>query len=267
MSDPKQLDQLTQQIQQSAKYRHLSIDLIRRIGARELAVRKSQKEAVKATKNKLHQVGGAYQERKIDYAKAMAQLQAAQDNDVAFQQACQDVMKLHSSTRERISILDDFYSTIFAQLPPIHTLVDIASGLNPLAVSWMSLPPDVTYTAYDIYDDMMTFLADFLAMVGINGRSQTRDVIGNPPTEPTDLTLILKTLPCLEQVDKSAAANLLDALNSTHILITYPAQSLGGRNKGMIAHYTAHFEGLVNGRNWHYQTFQFTTELAFLITT
>lgn len=268
MSNADQLDQLTNQIRQSPKYRHLSPDLIRRIGARELAVRKSQKEAVKATKNKLHQVGGAYQERKIDYAKAMAQLQAAQQNDDdTFRQACQDVMQLHSSTRERIPILDEFYSTIFAQLPPMHAIVDIASGLNPLAVSWMDLPDDVTYTAYDIYEDMMDFLAEFLALVGINGRSQTRDVIGNPPTEPTDLTLILKTLPCLEQVDKSTATNLLDALNSKHILITYPAQSLGGRSKGMIEHYTAHFEDLVNGRNWTYQTFQFTTELAFLITT
>ena len=267
MQNEDQLEKLVTQINQSPKYRHLSPDLIRRIGARELTVRKSQKEAVKATKNKLHQVGGAYQERKIDYAKALAQLQSSQDNPDSLRQACQSIMKLHSSTRERISILDDFYSTVFAQLPPIHSIVDIACGLNPLAVSWMDLPTDATYSAYDIYDDMMGFLAEFLAMVGIENQCQTRDVIGNPPTEPCDLALILKTLPCLEQVDKTAATNLLDALNAKHILITYPAQSLGGRSKGMVENYTAHFEGLINGRNWQYQTFTFPTELAFLLTT
>ncbi len=267
MKNETQLDQIVQQVSKSSKYRHLSPDLIRRIGARELAVRRNQKEAVKGTKNKLHQVGGAYQESIIDYAKTLVQLQSAQDNPELLSQTCQKIMELHSSTRERLPILANFYRTIFAQLPPIHSIVDVACGLNPLAVSWMGLPQDVHYTAYDIYGDMMIFLADFLAMVGVNGRTQTRDIIGHPPTEKCDLALILKTLPCLEQVDKTAASQLLDALNAKHILITYPAQSLGGRSKGMIANYTAHFESLANGRNWTYQQFTFPTELAFLITT
>ncbi len=265
MTDKEALEKLVEQVRKSAKYRHLSPDLIRRIGVRELAVRRNQKEAVKATKNKLHQVGGAYQERKIDFDRMIAQLAAAKDDPAILRQTCREIMSLHSSTRERLPILDEFYTTIFAQLPPITTVVDVACGLNPLALPWMPLHPDVTYYAYDIYEDMMGFLADFLQMVGVNGRAQTRDVIGNPPTEPCDLALVLKTLPCLEQVDKSAATQLLDAINAQYILITYPAQSLGGRNKGMAEHYTAHFKSLINGRNRPYQRFEFQTELAFLV--
>lgn len=265
MTNNDELDKLVAQVANSAKYRHLSPDLIRRIGARELAVRRSQKEAVKATKNKLHQVGGAYQEKPVDFARAFAQLDAAKSVPDMLRQTCRELMSLHSSTRERLPILDEFYAAIFAQLPPITSIVDVACGLNPLALPWMTLAPGATYHAYDIYADMMSFLADFLPMMGVNGRSQTRDVIGNPPTEPCDLALILKTLPCLEQVDKNAATNLLDAINAEYVLITYPAQSLGGRNKGMTANYTAHFEALMNGRNWQVQRFEFPTELAFLV--
>jgi 16S rRNA (guanine(1405)-N(7))-methyltransferase len=58
----QQLDKLLEAIQSSSKYRHIDIDLIRAIGTSELEKRRTLKEAIKATKNKLHQVGGAYQE-------------------------------------------------------------------------------------------------------------------------------------------------------------------------------------------------------------
>ena len=72
-------------------------------------------------------------------------------------------MSLHASTRERLPILDGFYSTVLAALPAPRRVLDIACGLNPLASSWMPLAPDVTYTAYDIYSDMMQFIARLYA--------------------------------------------------------------------------------------------------------
>ncbi|MCA9955770.1 MAG: hypothetical protein KC434_13670, partial [Anaerolineales bacterium] len=173
----------------------------------------------------------------------------------------------HASTRERLPILDEFYETIFFFFPPIHTVLDLACGLNPLVYPWLPLPGDVQFTAVDIYSDMLTFIQEFFELTGVNGRTQQRDIIGNPPTEPYDLILLLKTLPCLEQVDKNAAVNLLDKLNGRYLLISYPAQSLGGRSKGMVENYTQQFEALANGRNWQVQRFEFATELAFLVQT
>jgi 16S rRNA (guanine(1405)-N(7))-methyltransferase len=162
-------------------------------------------------------------------------------------------------------MLDDFYRTVFAHLPPIQRVIDIACGLNPLAHPWMLLPPDAEYLAYDIYGDMIAFLNEFMQLASIKGKAEVRDVIGRPPTEPADLIFILKTLPCLEQIDKTAATTLLDKINGRYLLITYPAQSLGGRRKGMIANYTAHFHNLATDRNWQFQQFEFETELAFLV--
>ncbi|MCB8943142.1 MAG: 16S rRNA methyltransferase [Ardenticatenaceae bacterium] len=257
------VDTLAQTILATSKYRHISPDLVRRIGERELAVRRSTKEAIKATKNKLHQVGGAYFEAKVDYQASLKLLRESNDRLAA----CRQLMQLHASTRERLPILDDFYRTIFAQLPPMQRVIDIACGLNPLAYPWMLLLPDAEYLACDIYGDMIEFLNGFMALSGIKGQAAVRDVIGRPPTIPADLILILKTLPCLEQVDKTAAATLLDQLNGRYLLITYPAQSLGGRRKGMIANYTDHFYSLANGRNWQVTQFEFETELAFLVET
>ena len=273
MSD---LERLTEQILASAKYREIAPELVRRIGAQELDKRRSLKEAVKATKNKLHQVGGAYQQTKLNYEKSLELLRETACTEPVevtvshpnqLRAICHQLMQAHASTRERLPILDEFYETIFANLPPIHTVLDLACGLNPLSYPWLPLPGDVEFTAVDIYGDMLNFIQDFFELAGVNGRTQQRDIIGNPPTEPYDLILLLKTLPCLEQVDKHAAVNLLDAVNGSYLVISYPAQSLGGRSKGMVENYTEQFMGLVNGRNWQLHRFEFATELAFLVKT
>ncbi|MEM7111608.1 MAG: 16S rRNA methyltransferase [Chloroflexota bacterium] len=261
------LNVLIDSILSTSKYRHVSPVLVRRIGERELRARPKLKEAIKATKNKLHQVGAAYQVGQIDYARALADLQDVAEDEAALRQQCQMLMQRHASTRERIPILEQFYTTIFADLPPTTSVLDVACGLNPLALPWMSLADGAEYIGYDIYADSIGFLQQFASVVGRNGRFATRDVITQPPTDPVDLALILKTLPCLEQVDKNASNTLLDAIQANYLVISYPARSLGGRRKGMVANYEQHLQGLASSRSWDYQRFEFETELAFLVQT
>jgi 16S rRNA (guanine(1405)-N(7))-methyltransferase len=262
----RELEALVTAVTQTAKYANISPDLVQRIGARELASRRTRKEAIKATKNKLHQIGGAYFEAKLDYGRMLAQLNAA-ENDSALRAVCIDLMRRHVSTKERLPFLEDFYAEVLKNTEDIRVVVDVACGLNPLAISWMPFNAEIEYHAYDIYADMIAFVGDFLGLMGVNGRAQTRDIISQPPTEPADLIFILKTLPVLEQVEKGAAARLLDALQARYLLISFPAQSIGGRGKGMVQNYEAQFYSWIDGRSWQVQRFEFPTELAFLVTT
>jgi len=265
MSD---LDKLVTAVSQSPKYQHVSPALIRRVGAAELAKRRSYKEAVKATKNKLHQVGGAYQDVRIDYDWALALLQESQRGGAeARREALAEVMRLHTSTRERLPILDRFYTETLAGLPPIHSVLDVACGLNPLARDWMPLAADAVYLAYDIYEDMMAFLGGYFALAGIPGKAEVRDVAAEPLVEPVDLALLLKTLPVLAQIDKTAVPRLLDSLQARYLLVSFPAKSLGGRQKGMAENYEAQFAGWIEGRGWAVEKFSFENELAFLVET
>jgi 16S rRNA (guanine(1405)-N(7))-methyltransferase len=263
----QQLEKLITAVQKSSKYQHLTPELVRQVGERELTIRRSFKAALKATKNKLHQVGGAYLDRKIDYEKARLQLEIAAHQPDQLRAACLDVMSLHASTRERLPILDTFYTQIFAHLPPIHVVLDIASGLNPLALPWMPLADNATYLACDIYADLMHFLQQVMPLFDVQAKAFVQDVVSQPPTAQVDLALILKTLPVLEQVDKTAASRLLDRVQANYILITFPVHSLGGRRKGMVENYAIRFAEWVNGRSWQVQRFDYETELAFLVTT
>jgi 16S rRNA (guanine(1405)-N(7))-methyltransferase len=263
----KQLQALIEAVSSSKKYRQVSPDLIRSVGQRQLERTPSWKAAVKATKNKLHQVAGAYQAAKIDYGQALILLREKAGSPAEFREACRQIMRWHISTRERLPILDDFFAETLLNVPAVHTVLDVACGLNPIAWPWMPFDDQVNYSAYDIYADTMRFVQDFMHLAGINGRAETRDVICNPPTQPVDLAFILKTLPCLEQLDKMAATTLIDAIQARYLLISYPVTSLGGRRKGMITNYDNHFRNLATGRRWSVNRFEFATELAYLVET
>lgn len=263
------LEQLMTDVSRSSKYRDICPELISLIGAQELEKRRNVKEAIKATKNKLHQVGGAYLDGRDNRADWLAKLQQALDlgQPDQLKNSCQHIMGYHASTRERLPILEEFYATLFAQLPPIHSILDIACGLNPLSLPWMPLPQPPTYYAYDIYQNMMHFLTAYFELMHIEGDSQARDVIQSCPARPVDLALVLKVLPCLEQLDKQAAQRLLHTINARHIVVSYPIQSLGGKSKGMASYYEEHFKRLIETDNWQVRKLEFATELVFLIDT
>ncbi len=268
------IDRLIKAVLKSSKYRHVCLPLIQHIGAHELQVRRNLKAAVKATKGKLHQIGGAYFENPIDYERAWHTLQesSAEDSDT-LRRACQNLMALHVSTKERLPILETFYATTLADIGPIHTVLDLACGLNPLAIPWMPLDTPVVYDAYDIYTDMMAFLDKALPLLGVAGQAEPRDIIqtDNLPPTKVDLALLLKAIPCLEHIDvgyptdRPIGLRLLEAINARYILVSFPVHSIGGIDKGMPETYSARFLASVAGKPWDIQCFEFSTELAFLV--
>jgi 16S rRNA (guanine(1405)-N(7))-methyltransferase len=264
--DPSQdpLEALVVAVRATSKYGHLSVEVVRSVGARELAVRGNLKDAIKATKSKLHQVGAAYMPQPMHYARWLEELHQARDEN-RLEEACLRIMRAHASTAERLPILAPFYATVLRQVAPVKSVLDLACGLNPLAIPWMPLAEGARYTAYDIYADLADFLSHFLAIVGVAGEAGARDVLHLEATEPVQVALLLKALPCLEQMDKVATRRLLEQAPAEHILVSYPVHSLGGRAKGMVAHYDAQLSALLAGKPWRTQRFEFATELAYLI--
>lgn len=266
-NESQQVDRLIEAVRASSKYKCIDVAFIRRTGMQELSRHRNLKEAIKATKNKLHQVGGAYQPSAPRYSVWLDELKFAKrsGNEERFLDTCKWVMHYHSSTRERLPLLEQFYSAIFANLPPIHSVIDIACGLHPLAIPWMPLREHVEYYAYDIYEDMIGFLNESLALMPVKGSAKVCDVIHACPVQKVDVAFILKTIPCLEQVDKSAGWRLLETINADHLVVSFPARSLGGKNKGMATNYEARFYEQVGHKPWSIQRFEFPGELVFLV--
>lgn len=261
-----ELSALVRQVAAGAGYRGISPDLIAAVGARELARQRTLKAAVKATRSKLHQVAGAYFARQ-DYDRWLGLLgdAASTGNSDALKLACLTILGAHTSTRERLPILDELYIHTLGQLGPIGSVLNVACGLNPLTIPWMPLAADTEYRAYDVYPALAAFLNAAFPLLGVRGMAEVVDVTAMPPRDHADVALVLKALPCLEQLDRAAGSRLLRALDARHVLVSFAVRSLSGRSKGMSGHYDAHLRGLVAEHAWQVTRFDFATELAYLI--
>lgn len=264
----EQIDQLIEAILKSPKYRNVCEDLIRNIGTRELLKHQNLKTAIKTTKNKLHQIGGAYFLKRPHYNVWLEKLEETKksDNEELFRKTCIEIMGYHYSTRERLNILDKFYSNIFSNLPPIHSIMDIACGFHPLSIPWMPLQENVKYYACDIYKDMIDFLNKFMHISNVQGFAEARDAVQHPPKFKADLAFVLNTLPCLEQIQKSAGLKILETINSKFLVVSFPVKTLGGKEKDMRKYYEETFNKLTEKKNWDIQRLEFKSELVFLVT-
>jgi 16S rRNA (guanine(1405)-N(7))-methyltransferase len=132
------LEQVVQAVRASAKYRAVDESFVRRVASLELGKRKDWKEAVKATKNKLHQVGGAYQDPGgMEYRRWLGELEKidVRQEPEALRELCRRMMGRHASTRERLAALDDFYRAALGPLGPIHSVLDLACGKGAVSIA------------------------------------------------------------------------------------------------------------------------------------
>jgi 16S rRNA (guanine(1405)-N(7))-methyltransferase len=259
------LDEIVSAVAAAKKYRFVCRDTLYRIAERELANYHNIKAATKATKRRLHQVYGAF-EQDWDYDTAYQQLEEAyqQGTGSEIKAACRHVMELHSSTRERLPILDRFYQDIFEVTGQPSSILDAGCGLNPLALPWMDLPAGARYLALDIDAARVDFLNRYLSLAGYEPLARCQDVLSHPPADRADVALLLKMSPTLERQGTGATLRLIEQLDAHHIVVSYAVKSLGGREKGMLETYEQHFRELVSDRDWSIEKLVFETELVLI---
>jgi 16S rRNA (guanine(1405)-N(7))-methyltransferase len=259
----EKLAQLVASVRRSPKYAQIAPTLVERIAREELEKRTDFAECTKAVRSRLHQLTGAYLPAKIDYAQWSILFRDPTQDKLGL---CRRILRLHASTAERLPFLEDFYTTCLASIRPLHSVLDLACGLNPLALPWMPLAEDCTYLACDVLQPMIDFLNEYFKGYTINGQAFPCDLTSCIPDQSVQVAFLLKTLPLMDQIDKTLSRRLLEGIKAEHILVSYPAKSLGGKSKGMPTTYSTAFYRLIEGLNFKVEAFTFPTEIAFLLT-
>jgi 16S rRNA (guanine(1405)-N(7))-methyltransferase len=268
-SDEAALRTIEQALTGSRRYAAVAPQTVRRIARRSLTSAQGDvAEAIKRTKRGLHEIYGAYLPAGAPGYPALLRRIAAAD---PVEDGLRAALSVHASTRERLPYLRDFYAAVFEDLRPA-SVRDLACGLNPLAIPWMGLPAGVTYQASDIDSRQMEFVGSVLELLGVRHRAVVHDLVGAPPAGSAEVTLLLKTVPCLERQQQGAGWALLDAVvarppgtDAGHVVASFPTRSLGRRAKGMFQTYSAAFEAHAAERSWSYRRVEIPTELVYVI--
>jgi len=215
----------------SKKYSILHPPLVARIYEEE--------KTEKAAKTRLHQMFGAYVQGNT-HKKAEALINS---------DAIDQVLRLHASTKERLPHYPRFCEFILSHIEwpqTIMSIMDLGCGFNPFAISHWGLSLD-TYFAYDIDTRTRDLLNQFFLSKNLPQAAACMDLVVETPTEEADLALMCKLVPVVEAQLKGRGFQLANALNAKYLAITYPLQSLGGKNKGMGKNYDQQFKTALAG--------------------
>ncbi|MEW5986369.1 MAG: hypothetical protein AB1791_07025 [Chloroflexota bacterium] len=252
-------------VKQSRKYSPTAEETLRALAVEALRQHKKVKPAVKAVRQRLHGIMAPYL-GDPDYDRAAAELTAAyaSRDPERGRAVCRELMTTHLSTRERLPILEEFYGAIWAVTGRPQVLLDIACGLNPLAVDWMGLPPDVAYYAYDIHEGRVAFLNQYLSLRGLPPLARVQDVALRPPIQVGDVALFLKEMQRFEPNYPGRGRVLLEETPVRYFVVSFPTVSArGGRN--LTARYRAFMADLVAGRPWPVTALLFDSEVVFCV--
>ncbi len=261
------LDAWARQILQSRKYRQLGIpeQTVRDLLERALVVHSSPKEALKETRQKLHNIMAPYLEE-LDYAQAQVALDEAFDggDPQAVKTACERLLAAHASTRERLPRLEEFYARIFAVTGVPGAILDLACGLNPLAFPWMGLPLTTRYQAYDIHRPRVELIQYYFQRQGLEPLAQLQDILVDPPPQEAEVAFFFKEAHRFEQRQRGANRPFWQALRVRYLVVSLPASSLTGRHS-LAEGQRRLVYGALQGLPWKVTEWLIGNELVFCI--
>jgi len=261
----KQVEIMVTSIKESKKYRSTHIETIRQLVKSELGHHKTGKITEKAVRKRLHNIVAPFL-GDPDYDSAASDLTRAfqSGNQETVKETCKHIMASHLSTRERLSVLENFYTKIFSVTGPPNAILDIACSLNPLSFPWMELPNNIEYYAYDIHEKRINFINTFFSLQGLPTLARVQDISFHFPQETADVALFLKELHRCERNYGKISLDLLDALRVRYLVISFPTSSIRG-NRLLTKHYRNFFYQLISGKGWSVTEIEFESELIFCV--
>lgn len=260
------LEQIVNKIKTSKKYRFLCEDTIRNVLEEETQHHKTLKKALSPAKKRLHKIWASYL-GEPDYPKVKQVLQNAfaQDDD-AVKSCCTDILNTHSSARERMHLLKDYYQLIFeisGKKP--SSIVDLACALHPFSFRWMGLPKSTKYYATDINQNFVDLINFYFQLEALEPLAQLRDILCNPLEIPCELAFLFKMYHCLEIRRRGAGMEVLKSVKANWVAVSFPSQNLVGQKAAIINNYRPAIENAAITENWDIFELQFENEDLLMI--
>lgn len=260
------ISQMIERVLNSRKYSGMDLpaetveDLIRQ----EIAAGRNPKDVEKTMREKLHQIIAPYLGNP-DYAQEETRLaEAAAQGEEAVRDWCRHMLAVHTSSRERIPHMEEFYRTIFERIGIPQTILDTACAFNPFAFPWMGLPKSTAYHAYDLHSPRVHLLNSFFKIYGMEPLAEVRDILLEPPEVRADTAFFFKEAHRFESRKKGCNRNFWISLPVKTIVVTLPAENLTGQHQ-MRDRQRSLIEKNIEGLNWQYDETEIAGEMIFII--
>jgi len=250
-----------EKVLKTKKYHSIYQPTIKRI-IDDLAAKYPDKQLEKKTKQKLHQIWGAYFHRpNFDKLFKNFKIKAKKEGT---QKALENLLMLQTSTKERTPILDNYYKEIFKITGEPNKIIEAACGINALTYPWMKT--DAKYIGFDVDIELIDFINNVFHEIDVYPKANVKlgDILIDKP-EKADVVFLLKVLVLLDRQRKDGGIAAMRQYPCKYLIVSFPTLTLSGRDKGMLDYYTTYFCGLTKEEGWRIERIVFENEVVFVV--
>lgn len=207
---------------------------------------KNQKIIIKAVREDLRKYTGQYASK----SNIKNRQELLINNNI------QELLKQHSSTRERIEDYP-FVKDILKKFNP-KSILDLGCGINPIVIA----EKGIKYHAYDINHNDLVVVEQFFKLNNLDGDVHHLDITKVITFPSVDICIIFKVLDIIPNKIKNTK-DILEKVDTKHFLISFATRTLTG--KKMNSPYRRWFERILQQLNYKYEVKRTNQELFYII--
>ena len=237
------------EIQKSKKYPDVYSPLLARICDEESAKYKKNREILKAVKNRLHVIYGAFFDKNsVKKAADMINNFTREANMPHIARLLGELVYMNASVNERFGFIREFYKFIFDSVPveDIHSVLDIGCGFNPFFLTFiLEAAPKLkldNYYSLDIDVRLAGAINEYLSFLRFPKNAGCMDIVAKTPDQTADMAFLFKIIPTIENCKKGRAFEILSEIGVKYAAVSFPTKTLCGKNVGMADNYAELFE-------------------------
>lgn len=222
---------------------------------------------LKSIRAELHAVYGTFQQQLKQRRKYFDELKRLYGKNAPREQILalhQNILKTHTSTKERLQNYPQLYKKLFARTGIPKTVLDISCGLNPFSYPWMGCAP--TYIATEITKEDCVLINEYFGLIGIDGKVMQLDLVSEREKlshVAADVCFLWKVLDTMEYLERNISQKILPIIHMPWIIVSFSTKTLSG--KPMKKKQRLWFEKICTENKWDFDIEEFENELFYVV--
>lgn len=200
----------------------------------------SYKKAVKEIRAKLRRLYGLFRvEEEAERRKELVDglLQSKWGKKKNRKELIDEILKTHSSTKERLSFYDKLYKKIFSVTGKPESIIDLGCGINPFSMSYMKLKK-LKYYAYDLSVEEVESLNKYFKLLhkdnkNFEGKAEILDAmkwVKLSKLKPVDVCFLFKMTDVLDKgKGHKATETVLKNIPAKNVAVSFPTRTMSGK--------------------------------------
>jgi len=179
-----------------------------------------------------------------------------------------EILKTHSSTKERAALYEKLYQNIFEITGTPKTILDLGCGINPFSIPLMKVD-SLRYYAYDLSVEEIESLNDFFRSLNkINpnliGKAEVLDLLQFSKLPSAEVCFLFKMTDVLEHgKGHKITESIIKSIPASFIVISFPIKTMSGKRMNFPRR--RWIELMCKRLNYSYQLLELSNELFYVI--